>query len=118
MRARVARRRRQPRPGGAPGKALGVEPGGFVADEPRRQDFGLPRPGRRLESFQRGQRDRQRIRPFQARVLGHVLPREQEAQEIARGDRLDFRAQPPDGVMMDAREQAAVAPLLVVAAGR
>ena len=43
-----------------------------------------------------------------------MLPSEQEAEEVARGDGLDLRAQPPDRVMMDAREQATVAPLLVV----
>ena len=43
-----------------------------------------------------------------------MLPGEQEAQEVARRDRIDLRAQAADGVMMDARQQPPVAPLLVV----
>ena len=46
-----------------------------------------------------------------------MLPGKQEAEKVARRDRLDFGAQPPNRIMMDAREQAAVAPLLVVDAG-
>ncbi len=42
------------------------------------------------------------------------MPREQEAQEVARGDRFDFRAQATDRVMMDARKQSPIAPLFRV----
>src|SRR5271155_948285 len=47
-----------------------------------------------------------------------MLPGEQEAQKVARGHRLDLRPQPPNRVMMDARQEAAVAPLLVVDASK
>ena len=110
-------RRRQPRPGRPSGEALGVEPRGLIALEPRRQDLGLPGFRRRLEAFERVEDDGQRVRPLEARLLGDMLPGEQEAQEVARRDRLDLGAQPPDRVMMDAREQPPVAPLLVVDAG-
>ena len=52
------------------------------------------------------------------RVGRHTLPGEQEAQEVARGDRLDLGAQALDRVVMDAREQPPVAPFVGVAAGR
>ena len=47
-----------------------------------------------------------------------MLPVEQEAQKIPRRDRLDLRPQPPNRVMMNARQEAPVAPLLVVDAGK
>ena len=43
-----------------------------------------------------------------------MLPGKQEAQEVARGDRVDFRAQTPDRVPMNAGQEPPVAPLLVV----
>ena len=106
--------RRQTRPGRPPGQALGVEPRGLVALEPRRQDLGLPRLRRRLEAFERAQDRGERVGPLEARLLRHMLPGEQEAEEVPRGDRIDLRPQPPHRVMMDARQQATVAPLLVV----
>ena len=42
----------------------------------------------------------------------HPLPGEQEAQEVARRDRLDLGAQPLQRVAVDARQQAALAPLV------
>ncbi len=58
------------------------------------------------------------FRPFQARLVGHALPGEQEAQEVACGDRLDLGAQAADRVVMDAGEQPPIAPFLRVAAWR
>ena len=52
-----------------------------------------------------------------ARLGRDVLPAEQEAQEVARGDRLDLGAQPLDRVAMDARQQAALAPFVLGRAG-
>ena len=49
--------------------------------------------------------------------VGDLLPGEQEAQKIARGDRLDLRAQALDRVVVDAGEQPPVAPFLGVGAG-
>ena len=53
-----------------------------------------------------------RLRPFHARVGRDALPGQQKAQEVARRDRLDLRPQPLDGVAVNAREQAALAPFL------
>ena len=72
--------------------------------------FRLPRAGRRLEAFQQRDRGGNRVRPFQARLLRHALPGEQEAQEVARGDRFDLGAQAADRVVMDAGEQPPIAP--------
>ena len=47
-----------------------------------------------------------------------MLPGEQEAEKVPRGDRLDLRPQPPDRIMMDARQEAPIAPLLIVEAGK
>ncbi len=115
----VGRRRgRQTGPGRPPGQALGVEPRSLIALESRRQDLGLPRSRRRLEAFERAQDRRQCVGSFEARLLGDMLPGEQEAQKIARCDRVDLRPQPTNGRMMDARQEAPVAPLLVVEAGK
>ena len=45
-----------------------------------------------------------------------MLPGEQETQEVARGDRLDLGAQTLDRVVVNAREQPPVAPLLGIGA--
>src|SRR5262249_14004501 len=79
-----------------------------------REELGLPRVGRRLESFQRRQRCRQGALSLQLRLARYVLPRKQEAQEVARRDRLDLRAQTLDGIVVDAGEQPPVAPLFVI----
>src|SRR5262249_62279335 len=54
------------------------------------------------------------IRPWHARVGGDALPGQQEAQEVARRDRLDLRPQPFDRVAMNAGEQAPLAPFLAI----
>ncbi len=48
------------------------------------------------------------------RLLVDALPDEQEAEEIARRDRLDLRAQTADRIAVDAGEEPPVAPLIVV----
>ena len=75
-------------------------------------NLGLPCAGRRLETFEQGDRGGYRVRPLQTRVVGQPLPGKQETQEVARRDRFDFGAQAADRVVVDAREQAAVAPFL------
>ena len=95
-----------------------VQPGRFVAGDACRQDLRLPCTGRRLEALQQRDRGGNRVRPFQPRRVGHALPGEQEAQEVACGDRLDLGAQAADRVVMDAGEQPPIAPFLGVAAGR
>ena len=110
--------RRQTGPGRPPGEALAVEPRRLIALEARRQDLGLPRLGRRLEAFERAKHGGKRVGPFEARLLGNMSPCEQEAEKVPRGDGINLRPQPPDRVVVDAREQAPVAPLLVVDAGK
>ena len=46
-----------------------------------------------------------------------MLPGKQKAQEIARCDWLNLRAQSPNRGVMNARQQPAIAPLLIVDAG-
>ena len=55
-----------------------------------------------------------RLRTLHPRVGRDALPVEQEAQEVARRDRLDLRAQALDRVAVDAREQPALAPFLAL----
>ena len=113
----VAGRWAQSRPGDASREALVVQPGRLVCRDAGRQDFGLPRSGRRFETFEQCDGTWHRIRTLQPRVVGHALPGEQEAQEVARGDRFDLGAQTPDRVVMNAREQTPVAPFVGVGAG-
>ena len=106
--------RPEPRPGDASGEAEIVEPGRLVAGEARRQDLALPGAGRRLEALELADDDFDRVRPRHARIGGDPLPVEQEAQEVARGDRLDLGAQALDRVVVDAGEQPALAPFVRV----
>jgi hypothetical protein len=47
-----------------------------------------------------------------------MLPGEQEPEKITRRHWLNFRPQPSNRVVMNARQQAPVAPLLVIEAGK
>ena len=109
--------RPQPGPGYPSGQALIVEPGGLVFADPRRQDFAFPGAGRRLEAFELRDHDLDRVRTLHSRIGRHALPGQKEAQEIAGGDRLDLGPQPLDGIAMDAGQQAALAPFVVIGAG-
>ena len=100
----------EPRPGNTSGEAVVIEPRRLVTGKPRRQDLGFPGAGRRFEAFELPDDCIEGVRSFHARVRRHPLPGEQEAQEVARRDRLDLRAQPLDGVAMNARQQPALAP--------
>ena len=104
--------RRQPPPSDAAGEAAVVEPLGLVAGKPRGQDFALPGRGGRGEALELLHQRLDRLGAFHAGVIRHALPREQETQEVARGDRLDLGAQALEGIAMNAREQAALAPLI------
>ena len=109
---RAALARLEARPGDPPGEALVVEPARLVAGDARRQDLGLPGAGRRLEAFELGDDHLDRVGPLHARVRRDPLPADEEAQEVARGDRLDLGAQTLDGVVVDPGEQPALAPFL------
>ncbi len=56
--------------------------------------------------------------PDEPAVRVEVMPREQEAHEVGRVDRLDLGAQPVQRVAVDARQQRAIAPLHLGQAGR
>src|SRR5262249_42614217 len=108
--ARSSGTRAQPYPRDAPRQTAIVEPPRLVTGEPRWQDLALPGGGRRLESFELRQDGIDGIRPLHARIGRHALPTQQEAQEIARRDRLDLCPYALDRVAVNAGEQAALAP--------
>src|ERR1700726_4554 len=87
-------------------QAAFVEPGPLVIGKPRRQDLGLPCRGRGLKTFQLLENDLKRSCAGHPRLRRATLPGEQEREEAARGPRLDLGAQPPDGVMMDLRDNS------------
>ena len=58
------------------------------------------------------------LRSLDLRIGRHALPLEEEAQEVARGHGLDLGAQPLDRVVMDAGEQATLAPFVARRARR
>src|SRR5262249_60844550 len=70
------------------------------------------------ESFELRQDGIDGIRPLHARIGRHALPGQQEAQEIARRDRLDLCPQALDRVAVNAGEQAALAPFFAAGGGR
>jgi hypothetical protein len=100
----------------AAGRAQVVEPGDRIVADARGQQSRFPRGRRRLEAFELREHAGERFGAADARGRRDALPVEQEAHEIARLDRLDLAAQATDGVAMDAREQVAFAPFLVVGA--
>ena len=53
---------------------------------------------------------------MQLRSRVHVLPAEQEAEEVLRGGRLDLAPQPPQREAVDARQERALAPLRLAGA--
>ena len=89
-----------------------VEPVRLVVGKTRGQNLALPGARRSLEAFELRHHAVERLRACHPRIGGDVLPGEQKAQEVARRDRLDLGAQPLEGVMVDARQQAALAPFL------
>ena len=101
---------RDPRPYDAAGAAQFVEPRRVVFVDARRQDLCFPRGGRRFEAFELRHDVGHRIGTFDSGLRRDALPFEQEAHQVAHFDRLDFLAQPIDGVAVDARQQAPLAP--------
>ena len=111
-------RSRQARPSDFAREAQHVEHRGLVAVHPRRQHRALPRRRGHLEAVERFEDLAQTVGPRQARALLDVLPREQEAHEVGRGDRLDLGPQAVERVAVDAGEERAVAPFHVRRARR
>ena len=110
--------RPQARPGDAARQALVVQPGALVVGHTRGKDFAFPSARRRLETFELRKGRSESFRAFAPRIGAHVLPCEQEAQEIARRDGFYFRAQALQRVAVNAGEQSALAPFFAVRAGR
>jgi hypothetical protein len=69
---------------------MGVEPGRLVAHKSRRQDFGFPGCGWRLETFEHRQGSRKRVRSLETGILFDMLPGKKKAQEIACCDWLNL----------------------------
>ena len=89
-----------------------VEPGGTVVGDARRQHPLLPSPRRALVPAELLQH---REHAPAAHALGagrHVLPAQQEAEELLGGGGLDLAPQTLRGVAVDARQEAALAELL------
>ncbi len=88
-----------------------IEKLGAVVGDAAGQDLAFPGRGRDLVSLKLPDDLQNAIGTVQLGAGRGVLPTLQEAREIRRGDGLDLTAQAPDGQAMDARQQAAMAPL-------
>ena len=104
--------RPQPRPGDAPDRhRSSSQAGSYPARRAGRISVSQAPAGASKPSSCADHRV-ERVRPLHARVRRDALPAQQEAQEVARRDRLDLRAQALDGVAVDARQQPALAPFV------
>ena len=92
------------------GEAAVIEPVGLIRGKPGRQDFALPGAGRSLEAFELRHDGLERLWPFHPRLCRDALPDREKAKEVAGGNRLDLGAQALDCVLMNSREQPALAP--------
>src|SRR6516225_2483283 len=89
-----------------------VEPERLVSIDARGKDLGFPRGSRGLETFDLPDDRVDGARAFHACRRRDMLPSTQKADEVTHSNRLDLRPQPVDGVLMDACEQSALAPLV------
>src|SRR5204863_1046461 len=97
--------------------AMIVEPSRLIFGDAGGEDLGLPGAGRGLEAFELAEDGGERVGALNAALLRDALPFEQEGQEIARRDRLDLGAQALQCAAMDAGEEAAFAPFVIVSPG-
>ena len=79
--------------------------------------MAFPGRNRRFEPLELGHSFQQAVFPLQPRSRRHVLPAQQEAQEVLGAHRLYLLSQAVQGVAVDAGQQAAVAELLLIDAG-
>ena len=93
-----------------PDETQAVEPVRVVFVEARGQDVALPGGGGDFVSLELRDDGGETFDAFGFRRARHALPFEQEAHEIRGRYRLDLGAQRLDGVAIDAREQAPLAP--------
>ena len=89
-----------------------VEPRRFVLREARGKDLCFPSAGRRLEALQLPDQLAECFGPLHPRVHRDPLPIKKETQKVARGDRLDLRAQSLHRIPVDPGEQPALAPFI------
>ena len=88
-----------------------IEPRGLVLADASGKQLGFPGAGGGFEAFKLSEDGADRIRALHASCGGDALPLEQEAQEVAHLDGLDFGAQTFDCVAVNAREEAPLTPL-------
>ena len=108
---------REPAPGDAAAEAEAVDLLGAVVADPRREHVVFPRCRRQLEALELLDDRGQPFGAFQLLARRDMLPMQQEAHEVGRGDRLDLGAQPVQRVAMNAREQPTIAPFELARSG-
>ena len=91
-----------------------VQPLGPEAADAGGEDGALPGGGRQFEALQTLDGAPQAGLAVEGVAGGGVLPADEEAHEVADGDRLDFAAQTVEGEAVNAGEKAAVADVLDV----
>ena len=89
------RMRRQASPADRAGQAELVEPAGSYSIDAARENLLLPGIGRDLEALQLMQHLQQAALAAELRLRREVLPAQQPAHELRRGDGLDLLAQRP-----------------------
>ena len=102
--------RGQPRPADLAGQAQRVEHRRLVAVDAVGQDARSQASAASSKPSSDVEDGAQSVEAGQAARRRDVLPREQEAHEVGRADRLDLGAQAVQRVAMDPRQQPAVAP--------
>src|SRR5207244_3539727 len=96
----------EPRPCRFASEAELVEPRGRVVGYARGEQFGLPRGGGCLEAFEALDDVLHGGAALQLRAGGEVLPAQQEAHVVARGDGVDLALEAVERVAVNAGEQA------------
>ncbi len=102
--------RRQASPADGAREAELIERAWVVSVDAAREDLLLPCVRRNLKALQLAKRLVQSALAGQLRLRRDVLPAQQPAHELRRSDGLDLLAQRGDGEVMNAREQAPLAP--------
>ena len=103
--------RRETPPADGPSQAKLIQPSRVVFIDAAREDLFFPGVGGNLEALQLMQNLQQATLAAQLGLRRDVLPAQQPAHKLCRGDRFDLLAKRGDGEVMYAREQAALAPL-------
>ena len=106
--------RRQPSPADRSGKAKLIQPFGIVVRNAPCQHLPLPGVGGNFKSLQLAKYLKRGALALHLRSQGNMLPAQQPAHELRRCDRLDLLAQSCDSQPMNARQQPAVAPFVLV----